>query len=461
MAGNSSFNDAIMHSNNNGSTWTNVSNGSSNVKHIFFDGPTLYSASNSGVLRTSDLGLTWGNIGLGSAIAVQDLESHGNSIIAGTSSGIYLTTDNGNTWTRSTINFQWSASTPAPNSVWTIGINEVVSDEVNLFACCRLGVIKSIDGGNTWVISSNGLPSVDNQYDLFSITELNGDIFVGSSGSGVGTGVYKSSDAGNSWVLASNGLPGTPIFRMESSSPLLYACALGNGIFISTDLGLNWTAANSGLSSSTSSHRVIKAENGNVFTAGGTAVFNNPAFNYSSNFASSWTAYPLSYSIANSIETYNNEVFVAIWGGSCIQKTSDNGANWTTQIQGVEDCFSFGTLLNHNLNLFAGQSAGGQAGCNHEPNGVFIYTGPTSVDDKFGNSTLIIHPNPTTGSLTVDLEEASTGILRVLNSLGQVVLEDEFNNSRELDISLDVPSGVYFLQIESDGQVITKKVVKE
>lgn len=73
---------------------------------------------------------------------------------------------------------------------------------------------------------------------------------------------------------------------------------------------------------------------------------------------------------------------------------------------------------------------------------------------------LIIHPNPTTGKLSISLEEASTGVLSIRNYLGQLVMKQEFNNTKELNISLDEPAGVYFLQIESDEQIITKQVVK-
>jgi hypothetical protein len=81
--------------------------------------------------------------------------------------------------------------------------------------------------------------------------------------------------------------------------------------------------------------------------------------------------------------------------------------------------------------------------------------------DELSSATIMIHPNPTTGNLSISLEEAKTGVLRVLNSLGQLVMKQEFNNTQELDIILNGPAGLYFLQVESDGQVITKKVVKE
>ena len=93
----------------------------------------------------------------------------------------------------------------------------------------------------------------------------------------------------------------------------------------------------------------------------------------------------------------------------------------------------------------------------------FVYpTDPCIVGiEELPSTSINIHPNPTQDWITVSLEEAKTGVLRVLNSLGQVVLEDDFKGVTELSLSLDGPSGLYFLQLEVDGQVITKKVVKE
>ena len=84
----------------------------------------------------------------------------------------------------------------------------------------------------------------------------------------------------------------------------------------------------------------------------------------------------------------------------------------------------------------------------------------TGIKDVIRNK-VDIHPNPTQEKLTVSLGEAKTGILRVLNSLGQAVLEDDFKGVTELTLSLDGPSGLYFLQLEIDGDLITKKVVRE
>jgi hypothetical protein len=85
----------------------------------------------------------------------------------------------------------------------------------------------------------------------------------------------------------------------------------------------------------------------------------------------------------------------------------------------------------------------------------------TSVSSSSLLPTISIHPNPTSGQITISLEEAKTGVLSIRNYLGQIVMKQGFNNTQELNMSLDGPTGIYFLQVESDGQVITKKVVKQ
>ena len=58
----------------------------------------------------------------------------------------------------------------------------------------------------------------------------------------------------------------------------------------------------------------------------------------------------------------------------------------------------------------------------------------TGIDELL-SSAISIHPNPTTGDLSINLNEPFRGSLRVLNSLGQVVLEEEFKATRKLNIS--------------------------
>lgn len=73
-----------------------------------------------------------------------------------------------------------------------------------------------------------------------------------------------------------------------------------------------------------------------------------------------------------------------------------------------------------------------------------------------------VFPNPTTGQLTISLEDGTATSVTIRNSLGQVLLSEKHASSNEvvLDIS-SYPSGLYFLQAEVNGNIITKKIIKQ
>ena len=74
-----------------------------------------------------------------------------------------------------------------------------------------------------------------------------------------------------------------------------------------------------------------------------------------------------------------------------------------------------------------------------------------------------IFPNPTTGNITIDLGEINQRIKATLtNSLGQVVLTQQFESTDLINIDTDAPSGIYYLNLETDlGISKTVKVLKE
>jgi len=82
--------------------------------------------------------------------------------------------------------------------------------------------------------------------------------------------------------------------------------------------------------------------------------------------------------------------------------------------------------------------------------------------DELSSSSISIHPNPTSERITVSLEEGIATSVTIRNSLGQLLLSDKTPSTNQVELDLSsYPTGIYFLQIEVDGQVITKKVVKE
>lgn len=77
-------------------------------------------------------------------------------------------------------------------------------------------------------------------------------------------------------------------------------------------------------------------------------------------------------------------------------------------------------------------------------------------------SNLSIYPNPTSRNITIDLGETKTNVKATLtNSIGQVVLTQNHGSTSFINLDLELSSGIYFLQIEADGEIMTKKIIKQ
>ena len=88
---------------------------------------------------------------------------------------------------------------------------------------------------------------------------------------------------------------------------------------------------------------------------------------------------------------------------------------------------------------------------------------PCTVGIKENNiSNLSLYPNPTNGTVTIDLEEVKQRVKATLtNSLGQFILTETFISTNFIILDIDSPSGIYFLQLEeANGETRTIKILK-
>lgn len=106
------------------------------------------------------------------------------------------------------------------------------------------GVFKSLDGGNTWTYSSNGLFTADSSISCEHFASTATALFVQTN-----NGIAKSTNNGSSWVSAGNaGFSGGMgnFTSLISVGNTLYTCKYTNmntyQIFSSTNDGANWTA---------------------------------------------------------------------------------------------------------------------------------------------------------------------------------------------------------------------------
>ena len=96
--------------------------------------------------------------------------------------------------------------------------------------------------------------------------------------------------------------------------------------------------------------------------------------------------------------------------------------------------------------------------------GKFTYSNVVTIDLR-GDEAVFISPNPTENVIFIqpnkELEKNTE--FDIINMQGQVVLSSlllKGESNLELNIS-DFPTGVYYLRLFVDNQVVTKKILKQ
>ena len=192
---------------------------------------TAYAAMATQVFRTEDAGQNWTPLpATGERVAISPNSS---KVVYLESTAVFRTSDGGDSWKKVTSS-KATALAIAP------------SDPATLYATLADGMAKSVDGGDNWASSMNGL--IFDYYDWyygFQATSLTVDPSNASIAYlGRYSGLYKTTDGGASWqdVSRKDILTSLVIDPMDSST--LYAgVEVGRGVRKSVDQGLSWTPA--------------------------------------------------------------------------------------------------------------------------------------------------------------------------------------------------------------------------
>ena len=165
--------------------------------------------------------------------------------------GIYKSTDGGVGWRESNVG--WTN-----DGVFCLVFHPDNTDVI--YAGTYNGLNRSLDGGEHWEMWDNGWPVEQWVFDI-EFDPRNPDIMYACSKNGEDMGrgregfhgtVMKSTDGGASWLQIANGLNVNNEFYnivIDPVSPdILYLATQGEGIFISHDSGNSWNPWNEGLS---------------------------------------------------------------------------------------------------------------------------------------------------------------------------------------------------------------------
>ena len=92
--------------------------------------------------------------------------------------------------------------------------------------------------------------------------------------------------------------------------------------------------------------------------------------------------------------------------------------------------------------------------------GLFSVINITKASEAFIEETLTVYPNPASDLLNINSNNQILNV-KILNYTGQIVADNNFNNKEVIINTSFCNSGIYFIQIETEKGISTKKVVIE
>jgi photosystem II stability/assembly factor-like uncharacterized protein len=220
-----------------GAHWENIKQGiidDSDVFSIVIDPSApnvVYASACSGIYKSTDAGGVFKggvsiNRGQGiptSARRTRKLKldpAQPSTLYAGTTEGLFKSTDAGSTWVRVTRD--------------DVIVNDVYVDPNQpqhvLLATDRGGVLRSEDGGLTFVASNNGFAL--RQVVAYAADRQNpAQLYIGVVNDKETGGVFSSSDGGVKWQQVSDGLGGRDVFSLTTTADDTLLAGTSHGVY--------------------------------------------------------------------------------------------------------------------------------------------------------------------------------------------------------------------------------------
>ncbi len=98
------------------------------------------------------------------------------------------------------------------------------------------------------------------------------------------------------------------------------------------------------------------------------------------------------------------------------------------------------------------------------PNDFFNYNCDditTGTDNRIYGRTALIYPNPSPGSFTIEFDEPTDCLIKVRNLNGQSLFSKNTTNSKTFTVNMELPNGLYFVEITTRKGKQTQKLIIE
>jgi photosystem II stability/assembly factor-like uncharacterized protein len=343
--------DGIFKSADGGRTWTVINEGlvdpvtaiaPLDVAALVIDpshpGTLLAGTRFSEIFKSTDGGTTWTpatfggfDVGLETSAILYD-PSNPATVYAATSIGLLKSVDGGDSWT---------AYGDADVPLTSLAIDPSTPSTIYAGNATGVGVGKSTDGGATWNAINGNLPVTDSAFPLVLAVAVDPGRPSRVLAATLGDGLFATEDGGATWTEMDAGLRSSAIafllFPTGSSSPVA-AATLGAGVYRSVDDGATWTASNDGLNLS----RVFAlaadpGAAGTLYAGASDGVYR------SSDSGASWLpavgGLPPAPVGTLALSSGSARPLLAGTLGAGVFASADGGANWTSSAQGLDDAF--------------------------------------------------------------------------------------------------------------------------
>lgn len=201
---------------------------------------------------------------------------------------VFRSTDTGATWQR-TFSYKSGDAVTASDPVMVVGgsndlrtVYAGTRPRVNTPDANQPALVKSTDGGSTWIPAGEGL-DIGTVFSLAADRSLPPTVYAGTD-----RGVFKSEDDGGHWHRASAGLSDAPILALAvnpAAPGVIYAGTFGEGVFKSSDGGQTWASVNRGLTETHVNALALTPGDGATIYAG-----TEPGLFRSTDGAATWNA---------------------------------------------------------------------------------------------------------------------------------------------------------------------------
>jgi hypothetical protein len=356
---------------------------------------------------------------------------------------------------------RYDPATPYPDE-WVIADNGIASGITdksvtafgsigNVFIAATngttIGIFKSTNDGSNWDVIRYHV-----QADCFATS--GSDIFSGGS---KGSGVWRSTNSGSDWVQMNSGLSDLNVTSLAITGINLFA-GTSSGIFRSTDSGNSWSPTS--VTAQISSLAVA----GSVIAAG----LHNGGIYRSVDGGNTWShdVKGLLSGVITGLASDGKNFFAAT-GQLGVFLSTDSGQSWDTVNTGLP-YLNMTTLCVFDTLLIAGayDNASVYSYSYVRPISEMVKKDSTSrvvSEEPQASDSIEIYPNPSLGLVTILAGGTNVLGVSVMNVLGSETgagVRGPGSGKVDLDLS-KLPSGTYFLQIETAKGTVMRKVVRE